>query len=268
MTMDTVLEGALRRDRWIVLLLLAAVTVANWAYVLAGAGMGMSAFEMTRMGGMEGMAEMAISPEPWSPGHAAVMFFMWWVMMVAMMLPGATPIILLFAAVNRRQHKERSPHVPTSLFTTSYLVAWGAFSLIAVVLHWLLHRAGMISVGMTVTSQPLGAGILVAAGLYQLTPIKQVCLRHCRMPAAYLAEHWRPGRRGAFVMGLQHGAYCLGCCWFLMLLLFFGGVMNLFWIAGLALYVLIEKLLPPSHWLDRAIAAVLVGAGGWLLVST
>ncbi len=271
MTIDSAVEGLLRRDRWVVLAMLSAVIVASWAYVLAGAGMGMSAFEMTRMSGMPqpagGMADMAMAPAAWSPGYAAVMFVMWWVMMVAMMLPGATPMILLYAAVQRRQRAQGNPYVPTSLFAASYLLAWAGFSLAAVALHWLLDRAGLLSTGMTVTSYLIGAAILIAAGLYQLTPLKQACLRHCRMPAQYLAEQWRPGPGGGVAMGLRHGAYCLGCCWFLMLLLFFGGIMNLYWIAGLALYVLIEKLLPVGHWLDYAVGVLLLGAGLWLALA-
>lgn len=268
MQMDTALEGALRRDRWLVFSLLAAVIVAGWAYLLAGAGLGMSALEMTGIGGIaEPMAGMAASAAAWSPGYAIVVFVMWWAMMMAMMLPSATPMILLFATVNRRQRQQGNPYVSTSLFTASYLVAWAGFSLAAVGLHWLLDQAGLIALNMAVTSQLLAAGLLVAAGIYQFTPIKQACLRHCRMPAAYLAEHWRPGTRGAFAMGLQHGAYCLGCCWFLMLLLFFGGVMNLYWIAGLALYVLLEKAVPAGQWLNHGIGLVLVAAGGWLLLA-
>lgn len=268
MHVDHTVEKLLRRDRIVVLTLLLAVMAASWAYVLTGAGMGMSAFEMTRMSAMDGaMGGMAMAPSAWSPGYAVVMFFMWWIMMIAMMLPGATPMILLFAAINRRQREKGNPHVPTTLFTASYLVAWAGFSLVATAAHWFFDQAGLLSPGMVVTGQILGAGLLVAAGLYQLTPLKQTCLRHCRMPAAFLAAHWRPGARGAVNMGLRHGAYCLGCCWFLMLLLFFGGVMNLYWIGGLALYVLLEKTIPVGHWLDYGVGIALTAAGGWLFAT-
>jgi predicted metal-binding membrane protein len=120
---------------------------------------------------------------------------------------------------------------------------------------------------MSTTSVWLGAGILIAAGLWQLSPIKHICLRHCRSPIAFLAGHWRDGRDGAFCMGLQHGAYCLGCCWFLMALLFFGGVMNLYWIAGLAAVVLFEKLMPLGHWLGYAAGLGLTGWGVYLLTT-
>jgi predicted metal-binding membrane protein len=261
MRLGAAVEGVLRRDGWVVLSILAAVIVASWAYILAGAGMGMPDVEATGTGRLaEPMAGMAMMPTAWSPGHAVVMFLMWWIMMVAMMLPGATPMILLFAAINRRQRRDGKPYVPTTLFTASYLAAWAGFSLAATALHWYLSSAGLIAPDMVVTSRLLGAGLLLAAGLYQLTPIKQACLKHCRLPAAYLASHWRPGPRGAVVMGLQHGAYCLGCCWFLMLLLFFGGVMNVLWIAGLTLLVLLEKVAPHGRFLARVSGAVLIGA--------
>ena len=268
MYFDDTVERLLRRDRIIVLSLLLAVIGASWGYVLAGAGMGMTAFEMTQMSlTAEPMAGMAMEPAAWSPAYAVMMFFMWWIMMIAMMLPSATPMILLFATVNRRRRESGSPYVPTTVFTGSYLLAWAGFALAATAVHWGLHQAGLLAPGMVVTSQLLGAGLLIAAGLYQLTPLKQACIRHCRMPAFYLASHWRPGMRGAFILGARHGAYCLGCCWFLMLLLFFGGVMNLYWIAGLAVYVLLEKTVPAGHWLDYGLGAALTLAGGALLAS-
>jgi predicted metal-binding membrane protein len=283
MTLDGTLEGLLRRDRWLVVALLAAIAAASWAWVLSGAGMGMSAFDMTRMGsgaamegmggmggmgGMDGMGGMgATAPAAWSPGYALLMLAMWWVMMVAMMLPAAAPMVLLFAAIQRRQRRESSPHVPTSLFLLSYLVVWGAFSLAAVALQWGLAGAGLLRPDMALGGAALGAGLLIAAGLYQLTPLKQACLRQCQHPARFLAEHWRKGAAGAMRMGLAHGAYCLGCCWFLMLLLFVGGVMNLYWIGGLALYVLFEKLVPAGHWLSHAAGLMLMAAGAWLFAA-
>lgn len=245
---DQSVERLLHKDRRVVLALLIAVTLASWTYLLAGAGMDMSAMETTN----------------WSPGYAVVMFFMWWIMMIAMMLPGATPMILLFASVNRRQREQGNPYVPTTLFTASYLLAWAGFSLVATALHWTILQAGLLA-HMAITSEFLGAGILITAGAYQLTPLKQACLRHCRMPAMYIATHWRSGPRGAFIMGLQHGAFCLGCCWVLMLLLFVGGVMNLYWIAGLAIYVVFEKTIPAGNWLDYTLGVALIVAGVWLL---
>ncbi len=266
------LEAAVRRDRLIVVTALTAVIVLSWAYLLAGAGMGMSAFEMTRSsqlgmgggtsdGGMAGMAMM--KPAVWTPGYAVLMFFMWWVMMVAMMLPSAAPMILLFATVNRRQRETGHPHVATSIFAVGYLAAWAGFSMVAMILQWAFERTGILSPMLVGTNVIVGGVLLSAAGLYQLTPIKHACLRHCRSPLAFLSTHWRRGAGGALRMGLVHGAFCVGCCWFLMGLLFFGGVMNLYWIAGLALYVLFEKTVPAGHWLGHAagVALLVWGAG-------
>ena len=195
-----------------------------------------------------------------------LMISMWWVMMVAMMLPSAAPMLLLFARVNS-QHKAAGPLlVTTGLFALGYLIAWGAFSAAAVALQWGLESARLLSPMMETTTVWLSAGILIAAGLWQLTPVKTVCLRHCRTPLGFLIGQWRAGHYGALRMGLGHGVWCLGCCWALMALLFFGGVMNLYWIVGLAVFVLLEKTIPLGHWLGRVAGVVLVGCGVVLLV--
>jgi predicted metal-binding membrane protein len=256
----------------VVITALFAVIALSWAYLLAGAGMGMSALEMTRMsqlgmaegvaeGGMAGMAMVA--PAVWTPGYAVLMFFMWCVMMVAMMLPSAAPMILLFATVNRKQRDTGHPYVATSIFAIGYLAAWAGFSLVAVILQWGFQRTGILSPMLVPTNAIFGGFLLLAAGVYQLTPIKHACLRRCRSPLAFLSTHWRQSARGALRMGLLHGAFCVGCCWFLMGLMFFGGVMNLYWIAGLALFVLFEKTVPAGHWLGCAtgIALRVWGAG-------
>ncbi len=247
---DATLEAFVRRDRLVVVIALTVVVALSWAYLVAGAGMGMA-----------GMAMMA--PVVWTPGYAVLMFFMWWVMMVAMMLPGAAPMILLFATVNRKQHEVGHPHVATSLFAVGYLAAWAGFSLVAVILQWGFERTGFLSPMLVGTNVIFGGVLLLAAGVYQLTPIKHACLRHCRSPLAFFSTHWRRGTGGALRMGLVHGAFCVGCCWFLMGLLFFGGVMNLYWIAGLALFVLFEKTVPAGHWLGygAGIALLVWGAG-------
>jgi predicted metal-binding membrane protein len=269
---DAALEAVIRRDRVVVITALFTVIALSWAYVLAGAGMSMSALEMTRMaqlglagalpeGGIGCMAMM--TPAVWTPGYAVLMFFMWWVMMVAMMLPSAAPMILLFATVNRKQRDRRHPYAATSIFAFGYLAAWGGFSLAAVILQWGFERTGILSPMLVATNASFGGLLLLAAGVYQLTPIKHACLRHCRSPLAFLSTHWRRGAHGALRMGLLHGAFCVGCCWSLMGLMFFGGVMNLYWIAGLALFVLLEKTVPAGHWLGYAtgIALLVWGAG-------
>ncbi len=244
-SIDASLEAVVRRDRRVVVTALILVIVLAWAYLLAGAGMDVSAFEMTRMS-QSGLA--MITPAVWTPGYGVLMFFMWLVMMVAMMLPSAAPMILLFATVNSRQREAGLPHVATSIFTVGYLAVWASFSLVAVLLQWSFERAGFLSPMLVGTNVVFGGVLLLAAGVYQLTPIKHACLRQCRSPLAFLGTHWHPGLGGALRMGFVHGIFCVGCCWFLMGLLFFGGVMNLYWITGLALFVLFEKTVPSGHW--------------------
>ena len=240
----SVLEALLRRDRLVVVTALLAVMLAAWIWLVLGAGMGMSAVAMTQLAGMPDM-DMMMDRATWSLGYAGLIFAMWWVMMLAMMLPSAAPTLLLFARANRAQKARDRPYVATGIFAAGYLAAWGGFSALATLLQWGFEELELLGPMMTTTSYWLGGAILIAAGIWQLTPIKGVCLRHCRSPLSFIAQKWRPGRLGAFRMGLEHGAFCLGCCWFLMALLFFGGIMNLFWIAGLALFVLLEKT---SRW--------------------
>ncbi len=270
----TRLETLLRFDRLVVIGGLATVIIAAWIWIVFGAGVGPDArmndiSQQPTAGmsgsGMGGMPMAVMTPAVWSVGYAVLIFAMWWIMMLAMMLPSATPTLLLFARVNRKEKAGGRPYVPTAAFAGGYLTVWGAFSAIAASTQWLLVQLGLLSDMMATTSTRLGGVILVAAGVWQLNPIKNVCLRHCRSPLSFLAQGWRPGRLGAFRMGVEHGAYCLGCCWFLMVLLFFGGVMNLYWIAGLAAYVLIEKTAPMGQWLARIAGAGLVAWGALLI---
>jgi len=257
---DKVVERAVKRDRTIILFALFAVVALSWAYVIAGAGMDMSALEMTRM--ISGEGEIRImAPAVWSLGYAGLMFFMWWVMMVAMMLPSATPMVLLFAAINRKQEENGNPFVPTSIFASAYLICWAGFSVLAVAAQWGLESTGFLSPMLQSASVVLGGVLLAAAGLYQLTPLKRACLNHCRSPLQFILTRWRKGTSGAFWMGIEHGAYCVGCCWFLMCLLFFGGIMNLFWIAGLAVFVLLEKTIPVGHWVGNVVGVTLIAWG-------
>lgn len=278
MSETTALEALLKRDRTIAVAGLVAVSVLAWAYILAGAGMGMPAVEMTRMsggtatninmdnGGISAMAAVT-APAAWTLGYALLMLVMWCVMMVAMMLPSAAPMILLFALVNRRNREKGGAFVPTVVFAGAYLATWGGFSVVAVALQWGLERAELLSPMMASRNAVFGGVLLVLAGAYQLSPLKHACLRHCRGPVAFVLRHWRTGRRGAFRMGVTHGLYCLGCCWALMALLFFGGVMNLNWIAGLALFVLLEKTIPSGHWMASLSGLGLVSWGGVLLLA-
>lgn len=221
-----------------------------WAWLLAGAGL---------PGGMDGMP---MDAAPWTAAHAGAMLVMWLVMMTAMMLPSAAPMVLLYAALVRRAS---GPAAAPLLFALGYLAAWSGFGVAAVGAQCLLERAGWLSAAMQSAHAALSGALLLAAGLYQFLPAKHACLRLCQSPLLFLSSHWRPGRLGALVMGWRHGLVCVACCWALMLLLFVGGVMNPGWIAGIALFVLIEKLAPGWRWLTPAAGGVLVLAGCILL---
>lgn len=198
-----------------------------------------------------------LTPTHWTPGYAIVIFSMWWLMMVAMMVPSAAPTILLFTALSGSQGR----WAPL-FFTLGYLAAWGVFSLIATAAQGALAAFGLISpMFMTLGTPLLGAAVLIGAGLYQFTPLKAACLDHCRGPIDTLTRHRRTGQAAAFRMGLMHGGFCLGCCWALMALLFVGGIMNIWWILGITLYVAMEKLAPGGNRLARPSGIVLIVGG-------
>jgi predicted metal-binding membrane protein len=248
-----------RSDRRIILLALLGVTAIAWLYLLA---MRQDMSDMA-MDDMPGMAmPMATS---WTPTAFALTFAMWWVMMLGMMVPGAAPMILTFATLNRSKRARGQSFVPTSVFTLGYLIVWGAFSLSATAAQLVLDRIALLSPMMATTSPALGGALLILAGLYQFTPLKQACLRNCRSPFAFVLNHWHDGRTGALRMGLEHGAYCLGCCWVLMLLLFVVGVMNLLWVAAIAVFVFAEKLLPGGVWIGRVGGGAMAAFGVFLL---
>ncbi len=243
-------EGFLKRDRALVLGALAALVALSWA-VLA-----LMALDMD-----EGAAAEIVSS--WTPGYFAATFFMWVVMMAGMMLPSAAPAILLFAAL--RRHGGGDPAVPTASFAAGYVLAWSAFSVLATAMQWALSTTALLSAAGTSDSAPLAGALFVLAGVYQLSPLKDACLGQCRSPAAFLVRRRREGATGALRMGFEHGLYCIGCCWALMLLLFAFGVMNLLWVAAITAFVLLEKLLPSGRKAAPAAAFVLLVLGVWLL---
>lgn len=270
MNPPTVIARLATHERALVVGGLALVAIAGWWWLLAQVyapppmpGMDMSGMDM---GGMD-MGGMAMQPTPWTPLHALEILAMWWIMMVAMMLPSALPAILLYAALSRRTSARSATAVaaPAWLFAAGYLVTWGAFSLAAAFVHWLLDRAGYLSPSMAATSAGIGGTLLLLAGLYEISPVKSACLTHCRSPLEWLVSHWKPGKLGAVEMGMRHGLWCVGCCFMLMALLFYGGVMNLAWIAGLALYVLAQKLAPGGSWIARFGGLALIAAGAFVL---
>lgn len=252
------LSRLLRHDRLVVVAGLLGVILISWAYLLAGAGI-----DMPAMGGML----MPMAAPVWTPGYFALNLAMWAVMMAAMMLPAASPMLLLYGKIARKRGEPGNTIGSTSLFGMGYVAVWAGFSVGAVVLQYGLDKAMLLSPMMEATSVVLAGALLVLAGLYQWTPLKQACLRRCRSPLEFIMTEWRGGQRGAFAMGLRHGAFCLGCCWALMLLLFVGGLMNFVWIAGIAAFVLVEKTAPAGPWLGRIAGAALIAWGGATLSS-
>ena len=248
---STAVESFIQRDKVITIIVIAILVGATFTYTVLGVGMNMSAIQMTpglgqsqmSMPNMSAMRNMAATPAVWSFNYSVLMFFMWWTMMIAMMLPSASPMILLYTALIRRTKKTKSIIRQVTSFICGYLLAWAAFSLFAAALQSQLElRDWMSPMMMEATNIYLAAGILIAAGVYQLTPLKTVCLEKCRQPASFLANYKNTWVNSPLRIGLVHGFYCVGCCWFLMGLLFFGGIMNLYWIAGLIIFVAIEKL--------------------------
>jgi predicted metal-binding membrane protein len=217
---------------------------------------------------MAGMLEASFAP--WSFSDFVFMFVMWAVMMVGMMTPSAAPMILIYARIARQAHEQGKPFAATAWFATGYLLVWAGFSLGATFLQWSLERAVLLTPMMESSSPLFGGLVLIAAGLYQWTPVKEACLSFCQTPLVFIQRHggFRRDVQGALAMGLKHGAYCVGCCWVLMALLFVGGVMNLLWIAAIALLVLSEKLIPGGHAISRIAGVCLVAVGTWMLASS
>ncbi|MEN8144435.1 MAG: DUF2182 domain-containing protein [Gemmatimonadota bacterium] len=247
--------GAVRSDRFVVLVSLAAVAALAWIYLAwlaADMAGGSSPMDMVRI-------------RSWPPSEFVFVFLMWTVMMVGMMIPSALPMVLVYAGIVRKAKRQGSAVAPTFVFVGGYLFAWTLFSAVATIAQWSLDQAALLSPMMVASSPAIGAALLVVAGVYQLTPFKDACLAHCRSPAHFLAEKWRKGLGGAFRLGIQHGFYCLGCCWALMLLLFVGGVMNLLWIAAIAFFVLLEKTMPGGRRASILSGGALIAAGLLLL---
>ena len=240
-----ILEQTAKHERLIVFAALATVAVAGL-------------FSTLRLG------DMVMVPTDWVGGpiiYPLLLFIMWWTMMLAMMLPSAAPAILTFAALRRKFAARGAPVAPLAVFASGYSMIWTGFSVAAVIIHLALNPLVSMSMMMAITSRTIGGGLLIAAGLYQMSPLKAACLRKCQTPLFFLAHNWQNGNGGAFRMGLSHGLYCLGCCWVLMGLLFYGGVMELRWIVGLAIYVAAEKLLPAGNKLSRLTGLLLVAWG-------
>jgi predicted metal-binding membrane protein len=257
------LDTLIRRDRVIAGVALAALVAAAWGYLLH-----LGAMSHGAMPDMPGMSMAMPGMHPWSGVEVGALTVMWIVMMVAMMTPAAAPMILTFAAVHRRRALAGRPAVPTAVFVLGYLAVWSLFSVAAALGQTALHEAALLSPAMAATSPLLAAALLIAAGVFQWTPLKRACLAACRSPLSFLMTGWREGWAGALVMGVRHGAYCLGCCWALMALLFVAGVMNLLWVAAIAVAVLVEKVVPRGDVIGRLVGLALIAAGIAVAVRT
>lgn len=250
----TALERALRRDRALVWLGLVCVLAPVWLYLVRAS--------RDMYGAMTGPAAWMMHAS-WDASYCALIFAMWSLMMAGMMLPSAVPAVLIFARVARSGPEPDRPVLRAYLFAAGYVACWAAFSAAATALQALLARTALLTPMMESASPYLAAAILGIAGAYQWSRAKRACLARCRTPASFIVEHWRKGALGAFEIGAAHGAWCVGCCWALMLILFAGGVMSLAVIATLSVTVLFEKLAPAGRlreWSDRAIGTALVAA--------
>lgn len=253
MTNSTVETSVLKRDRTYVLAAIVGVVAISWIYLA------IQAADMTAMPAA-GMMEI----QPWTSVDFVLMFIMWSIMMVGMMLPSATPAILNFAALSREHRRHGEAYVPTTVFVLGYVAVWIAFSLVATLLQWVLNTLALLSPMMVLTSPILGGVVLIAAGLYQWSPVHRSFLSKCRSPLAILNRRFGEGM-AAFNMGVENGVNCLACCAVLMLVLFVGGVMNLLWVALIAAFILIEKALPYGDACARW-SAVPLALGGVLVI--
>jgi predicted metal-binding membrane protein len=264
------LELVLRRDRIVIGAALLAVTVLAWAYILwLAADMDMGGMDMTGLRMIPaGMSLMAPASAPWTPLEFGFVFVMWAVMMVGMMTPSAAPMILIYARVGRQAAQQGKPFAATGWFAGGYLLAWIGFSFAATTAQWALERAALLTPRMESANDVLGGMVLIAAGIYQWSSLKNACLAQCQSPLLFIQRHggFRREASGSLQVGLRHGAYCIGCCWVLMGLLFVGGVMNPLWIAVIAALVLAEKVVPAGRTISRVAGVALVALGVSLII--
>ena len=261
MTNPVALERLLRHDRLIVATSLLGVSLLAWLYLIR------MALDMPGMS--VALHELATMPlQPWSGAYFVMILLMWVVMMVGMMLPSAAPAILLFSRLVRQNPDAAHPLLRSHLFALGYLLAWTAFSALATTLQWGIETAALQIPSVAASGPILGGVVLILAGVYQWTPLKDACLSQCRGPLGFLTTHWRRSLPGALRMGIDHGLYCVGCCWMIMALLFVGGVMNLLWVAAITVFILLEKLLPFGVQAGRLSGGLLVLAGGFVLLNS
>jgi predicted metal-binding membrane protein len=260
--------AVVRRDRVAIVLAVALLTALAWSYLLwLAADMDMGGMDMTGLRVIpSGIGLMAPTDMPWRPLEFALVFVMWIVMMIGMMTPSAAPMFLMYASVGRKTEAKAKPLRATVWFAVGYFLVWVAFALLATFVHWALERTALLDFTMASTDNILGGLVFVAAGLYQWTRLNDLCLAQCQRPFEFLMGHggYRRDAPGSVMLGIRHGAYCVGCCWALMALLLVGGIMNVLWIALLALLAFLERVIPRGRLIARLAGVVLVAAGAWL----
>lgn len=263
MSEESLSEHVLKRDRFVSISLIFVLFALAAVYTAYGVGMPMSAFDKTAAQSMSHV----MTANSWTLKYSVLVFLMWWVMMAAMMLPSVAPTVLLYVALRRNGMETQGAPSLSTFFLLGYLIIWAGFSIAATFLQWLGESLGFISASnMALTNTVFGGLIFVAAGLFQFTPLKTACLNHCRSPVQFLTQRHRSGALGALSMGLEHGMFCLGCCWFLMALLFVGGIMNLYWIVGIAAFIAVERLSPRGDLVSK-IASIVVLIWGITVVA-
>jgi predicted metal-binding membrane protein len=250
-------ESVVRRDRLLTGVGLVITVGLAWAYLLRDAAEMQAMAGEARLHAAMGMAD----PRVWGLQAWFGLFAMWAVMMAAMMLPSAAPVVMLVLGVYRRRNTQQA-RTATLAFILGYLAVWTGFSLAASVVQLALHRSALVGADMRIVSGTISGLLFLAIGIYQWLPIKRACLTHCQSPLGFLTQHWREGVRGGLEMGLRHGAFCLGCCWPLMVLLFVVGTMNLIWVAALTALVLVEKLAQRGGAALGRLAGVAMAAWG------
>jgi predicted metal-binding membrane protein len=260
--------AVLRRDRIVVLLALVLLTALAWSYLMwLSTDMDMGGMDMTGIRMIpSGMGLMMPANMPWRAMEFAFVFAMWIAMMVGMMTPSAVPMFLMYARVGRQTETKSRPLAATVWFAAGYFIVWIAFELLATLVQWAFERTVLLDFTMATTSTVVGSLLFVAAGSYQWTRLKDVCLTQCQTPFAFLMRQggFRGDAPGSLVLGVRHGAYCVGCCWALMALLLVGGVMSVLWIVLLALLILLEKVAPFGRQIALLAGLVFIAAGMWL----
>ena len=257
--MDTPLEYILKRDRFIVIGGMVIISLLCWWYIIY------LYRQMVQMNMDSPFFAMPMTAH-WAGSDFILMFLMWMIMMIAMMTPSVAPLILIFARVNRQRRQQQNPYIKTAYLFTGYFLVWTGFSLVATLLQWALQQVSLLSPEMITTSKILSGIILIAAGVFQFTPLKNKCLSNCRSPLEFIYRNWKEGKKGAIRMGIQNGIYCVGCCWVLMILLFVTGIMNLLWVALIAVFVLIEKIAAKPKWVSYISGVVLIIYGFRILI--